>query len=61
MLDNKGIAEPRGVGLDIGINPLLCPWGQWAKQKQGSLVNLRAHLAASLMTASRQSLTVREN
>jgi len=38
MLDHESVAKPLGIGLNMLVDPFLCSWRQWAKQKHGPFI-----------------------
>jgi hypothetical protein len=38
VLNHESVAEPLGIGLNMLVDPFLCPWRQRAKQEHGSFI-----------------------
>jgi hypothetical protein len=38
MLNHESVPKPLGIGLNMLVDPFLCPWRQWAEQEHGSFI-----------------------
>ena len=38
MLNHESVAKPLGIGLNMLVDPFLCPWCQWAEQEHGAFI-----------------------
>jgi hypothetical protein len=38
MLNHENVPKPLGIGLNMRVDPFLCPLRQWAEQEHGSFI-----------------------